>query len=63
LLVFQGDKFGCFAPLSGVFPSVFVQAVWAVVDLTKKGRGVRWFVGKIRKEGKPEKKRKKPQSP
>jgi len=37
LLVFREDKFGCFVPLEGAFPSVFVQAVWAVVDLTKKG--------------------------
>ena len=36
--MFREDEFGCFTPLSGVFPSVFVQAVWAVVDLTKRGR-------------------------
>ena len=37
LSVFREDKIGCFTPLSGVFPSVFVQAVWWVVDLTKEG--------------------------
>jgi hypothetical protein len=33
LLVFREDDFGCFAPLSGVFPSAFVQAVWVAVAL------------------------------
>jgi len=33
LLVFQEGELGCFTPLSGVFPSMFVQAVRVAVDL------------------------------
>lgn len=31
------SELGRFAPLSGVFPSVFVEAVWVAVDLDVKG--------------------------
>ena len=34
--MFREDEFGSFAPLSGVFPSVFVQTVWVAVDLQEE---------------------------
>ena len=45
--MFREDEFGSFAPLSGVFPSVFVQAVWVAVDLQEEICNVRSFVGKM----------------
>jgi len=50
LLVLREDEFGCFTPLLGVLPSVFVQAV----SLDLQGEGI-----VRRKEKKTEGKRKK----
>jgi hypothetical protein len=54
------DEFGRFARLSGMFPSVFVQAIWVAVDLTNKKR---WLDGLLEGEKKENPRKKKGKNP
>jgi hypothetical protein len=55
--VFREDEFGCFALLSGVFPSVVVQGVWVAVDLEQILMLV-GFLGRRKNEKRDKKRRK-----